>query len=68
MTVPVSVVQTIKFDFRPLYRGAVQMLPLVDSFSLANLARNSNPAQVTSLSAATRASWSTTTSGTSTCI
>jgi hypothetical protein len=33
-----AVLQTIELDFRPLYRGAVQMVPVVDSRSLVDLA------------------------------
>jgi hypothetical protein len=32
-----SALQTIDFDFRPLYRGAVQMVSVVDSRSLTDL-------------------------------
>lgn len=36
---PVSALQRIEFDFRPLYRGAVQMVPVIDSRSLADMAQ-----------------------------
>jgi hypothetical protein len=36
--VPASELQTIEFDFRPLYPGAVQMVPVVDARGLADLA------------------------------
>ena len=33
-----TTLQTIEFDFRPLYGGVAQMVPVVDSRSLADLA------------------------------